>query len=184
MTSMIEALPSDLNYKGAVSDTEPLLDSMAKLMTVLQSTMKHVAQFHQDPNQDAAPILRDRAALLSSNVQDILDLALSASSTMNRQSNIDTPIGRLPDEIIADILLSFITSFNDQYIAEPSQWRHVMHVCSRWSSIVRSDARVWGQSASIRTGTFRLHLFCSQRPSLAIFRTSFRTHYSSVSSRR
>ncbi|KZS91433.1 hypothetical protein SISNIDRAFT_164355 [Sistotremastrum niveocremeum HHB9708] len=83
------------------------------------------------------------AVLLRSSGQDVLNLALSAASIMDEKSNLDTSLGRLPNEIIAEILLSYVTSINDPYIGNLSDWTHLMHVCSRWYSIIRNDPRFW-----------------------------------------
>ncbi|KZT35731.1 hypothetical protein SISSUDRAFT_132734 [Sistotremastrum suecicum HHB10207 ss-3] len=126
-----------------VGHTDSPHESMAKLMSALQRTMKHVIDLSQNLHIESASSLRDMAVLLRSSGQDVLNLALSAASIMDEKSNLDTSLGRLPNEIIAEILLSYVTSINDPYIGNLSDWTHLMHVCSRWYSIIRNDPRFW-----------------------------------------
>ncbi|KZS91425.1 hypothetical protein SISNIDRAFT_456684 [Sistotremastrum niveocremeum HHB9708] len=123
-----------------ISHTDCLHKSMSKLVTVLQRTLKHVLELERCVEVDDALVLRDRAAALRASGEKILHSVLSASSAMDKRSNLDTITGRLPNETLANILLFYVDSSRDQYTVNPSYWKHLLHV---WYSVIRSDVRFW-----------------------------------------
>ncbi|KZS91427.1 hypothetical protein SISNIDRAFT_456686 [Sistotremastrum niveocremeum HHB9708] len=69
----------------------------------------------------------------------------------------------LPNELMAITLLYCVRSFDEQFVGEPSEWRHLMHVCSRWSSLIRSDSRFWRRiNISWHSQTISRHLSLSK----------------------
>lgn len=55
-----------------------------------------------------------------------------ASSALYRISNMLTPIGRLPDDVLAEILLSAVEErVVNGYINDPCRWEYLMHVYVR-----------------------------------------------------
>ncbi|KZS89576.1 hypothetical protein SISNIDRAFT_489021 [Sistotremastrum niveocremeum HHB9708] len=105
--------------------------SMAELMDVLERTMNDACQIEN--RTLPAPILRD-----------IVIHMASASVILNRISNLHTPIGRLPNEVVAQILLATLSAIRGNgHLIDPCRWEHLMRVCSRWTSIIREDSRFW-----------------------------------------
>ncbi|KZS89623.1 hypothetical protein SISNIDRAFT_458563 [Sistotremastrum niveocremeum HHB9708] len=105
--------------------------SVPNLMDVLERALSDAQKIDYNPN--VAPLLRDIATHLR-----------SASSTLGRISNMQIPIGRLPDEVLSEILLcTLIAIVDDADVIDPCDWEYLLHVCSRWTTIIHADPRFW-----------------------------------------
>ncbi|KZT32328.1 hypothetical protein SISSUDRAFT_1133217 [Sistotremastrum suecicum HHB10207 ss-3] len=107
--------------------------SMAELMDVLERTLNDARQVENGSRTIHAPIFSEMSLYLN-----------LASATLNQISNLHIPIGRLPDEVVAEILLATVSAImGNGPLIDPCHWEHLMHVCSRWTRIIREDSRFW-----------------------------------------
>ncbi|KZT32912.1 hypothetical protein SISSUDRAFT_1054912 [Sistotremastrum suecicum HHB10207 ss-3] len=124
---------SQLSREELSAQEQSLQISMAELMNVLERTLNDARQVENGSRTIHAPSLSEMSIHLK-----------SASSTLNRISNLHIPIGRLPDDVVAEILLATVSAImGDGPLIDPCRWDHLMHVCSRWTTIIRADPRFW-----------------------------------------
>ncbi|KZS89606.1 hypothetical protein SISNIDRAFT_469127 [Sistotremastrum niveocremeum HHB9708] len=122
----------ELSACGQSSET-----TVPELMDVLERSLNEAWHFDSrelESTTHSAPMLREIAKHLR-----------SACSTLGRISNMQTPIGRLHDEVLAEILLSAKVSLvADGCFIDPCEWEYLLRICSRWTTIIHEDPRFWG----------------------------------------
>ena len=102
------------------------------------------------PPPSAALVSAERAAI-------VRELATFAQKTIDLKMRLNalTPIGRLPHEILAKILVSAVHDFHYpkaySYETRRPQWIKLAHVCRRWREVALETSRFWRYLRVTRT---------------------------------
>ncbi|KZS89098.1 hypothetical protein SISNIDRAFT_459069 [Sistotremastrum niveocremeum HHB9708] len=101
-------------------------------------------------NEDSGSILNQlpRPAVADETAEVLRSAVQKLSNTMaafNRELNLRSPQGRLPDEMFSRIFEYHVEGLieDHEYINDQFEWRNILSVCSRWRSIAMNTPSIW-----------------------------------------
>ncbi|KZS91012.1 hypothetical protein SISNIDRAFT_487704 [Sistotremastrum niveocremeum HHB9708] len=101
-------------------------------------------QFQQQMRDEPLPDVEDEQYLLNSLEQRISQF----QSSIKRQRNARTPIGRLPDELVLKVFWHCVEGLAEAEFTRKGPlrfWAPLIQTCSRWRALGRQDRALWSE---------------------------------------